>query len=294
MSDYLYSGRLKVPDLAFSYAVTTSLVNEAILRHDCGPVSGHILSRALTAGLLSGSLLGEDERLNIRWQYEGNLKTLLVDAAADGSVRGFVSPTDLFSYEGDVEDLFGGSGKVTVIRSRGGQVLNSGAIEAQLMNVVEDLSFFMCTSDQVETALSIMIALSRDITQPVRMCQGLLIQALPGCDLDAFDRVRRSLAEDEGRFLMSQETSADTHFETVINSITAAVTQEPGVSIGRSLNPRFECNCSRDKMGAVLRTLGREERESIVSEGRHIAIHCRFCNERYELSVDECRALWQG
>ena len=41
MNDLLYKGHFKGLDIAFTYAVTTSAVNEAVVRHDCDQEGSH-------------------------------------------------------------------------------------------------------------------------------------------------------------------------------------------------------------------------------------------------------------
>ena len=55
MNDLLYKGHFKGLDIAFTYAVTTSAVNEAVVRHDCDPAAAHILGRAMTGALLAAA-----------------------------------------------------------------------------------------------------------------------------------------------------------------------------------------------------------------------------------------------
>ena len=53
MNDLLYKGHFKGLDIAFTYAVTTAAVNEAVVRHDCDPAAAHVLGRAMTGALLA-------------------------------------------------------------------------------------------------------------------------------------------------------------------------------------------------------------------------------------------------
>lgn len=46
------------------------------------------------------------------------------------------------------------------------------------------------------------------------------------------------------------------------------------------LHPRFECRCSRERVGRVLLSLGREEVDSIVAEFGSVEVTCDFCNAR--------------
>ena len=239
-------------------------------------------------------MLGTGERINIRWQYGGHLKTIIVDAGTDGHVRGFISPRDLMAYEGGTQDIFGDGGRVTVVRTQEGQVVNDGVAEARLHNAVDDLAFFFCTSDQVETGMCVMIGLAADVRKPIHLCQGVMIQALPGCDLTRFNAMRMHLAEEQARDLMTLPTEADTHFESVLNAITKGVSTSPGVTIGRSLEPVFRCTCSKDKMGHVVRTLAETDRTQILEKGEALEIVCQFCNQHYVIGLEDCRHLWQA
>jgi molecular chaperone Hsp33 len=45
--------------------------------------------------------------------------------------------------------------------------------------------------------------------------------------------------------------------------------------------PRFECSCSRQRVGGMLRGLGREEIDGIVLEQGRVEIGCDFCGTKY-------------
>jgi molecular chaperone Hsp33 len=45
--------------------------------------------------------------------------------------------------------------------------------------------------------------------------------------------------------------------------------------------PRFACTCSRERVGAMLRSLGQEEIDSIIAEQGQVEIGCDFCGQHY-------------
>jgi len=45
--------------------------------------------------------------------------------------------------------------------------------------------------------------------------------------------------------------------------------------------PRFACSCSRTRVGNMLKSLGREEIESILAERGEVEIGCEFCGQQY-------------
>jgi molecular chaperone Hsp33 len=292
MSDVLYAGRMAGVGVGFSYAVTTGLVNEAVVRHNCDPVSAHILGRALTAGVLATAPAPTHERVNLCWQYRGHLRTVLVDAGADGAVRGLISPTNLSDFRGDKQDLYGEEGRLQVIRSAEGLVINSGTVPCMLQDVVEDLAWFLSTSDQVETGAAVLIGFRPDPDRPVRVCRGLLLQAMPEADLAIFERFRRALGREAVRALLGRETEPDGHVESILHCIAGSPLDSLGLLYDERAEPRFRCTCDRDKMAAVLRAIPDGERLDILAQGEPVRIHCRYCNKRYVLPLDECRILW--
>jgi molecular chaperone Hsp33 len=291
VADLLYRGRLEGCRVAFAYTVTTDTVAEAVRRHGCDPVAAHLLGRALTGAVLSSVPLGEGERLNARWAYEGRLRTVVVDTGPDGATRGFISPPDLAEAE-DAGALYGGRGEVKVVRSRAGVIVSSGTVEAALQDVVQDLVYFLCMSDQVETAALVLISLRPDPEQPIRVCRGLLLHALPGADLARFDRLRQRLDREPVREWMSREQESDSLLENVLHRLLDGEDIACRVEYDAAPPPHFRCTCGRDKMGAVLRALPIPERMTMVQKKEEAVVHCRFCGQRYVLTLDDCIRAW--
>ncbi len=289
MNDLLIKGHFKGLDIAFSYAVTTKTVNEIVLLHDCDPAAAHILGRALTGALLSAAVLPEGQRLNVCWKYKGILRTVLADAGQDGTVRGFISPPQLNLTEDDPNALYGELGDLQVVTSnRDGKILNSGTAPVPLHDVAKDLAYYHCISDQVETGICAIIGFNADPENPVRLCRGWMLQALPGTDLERFERLRRRMDEPAFRERLNR---CDTPEETA----SILIADEPGFDgfyMEDCPAPRFFCPCSRKKMEAVVRTLPIPERMELVQKKEPVRINCQFCNRHYELSIDECIAAW--
>jgi len=291
MEDLLYNGQLTEHKVAFTYGVTTGVVNEAVLAHDCDPVSAHVLGRALTGALLLCPQLAEaGDRVNAVWQYHGDLRSVVVDAGGDGTVRGLVSPRHLAGLGEELEALYGDEGSLKIIRSRAGELLTSGSVVARLQDVVSDLEFALCVSDQVESGACVMIGFQPDAARPVALCQGLLIQAMPEADPDVFQSFRDRLQAPELRQLLARSLEADNSFEHIVRAFTGE--SDPAFRISECPAPRWQCTCSEEKMGAVLITLPEADRADILAKNEVIKVRCEFCNHRYELSPETCREVW--
>ena len=289
MNDQLTKGHFKGLNIAFSCAVTTRTVNEIVIRHNCDPIAAHILGRSLTGALLSTAVLPEDNRLNVCWKYRGTLRTIVADAGQDGTVRAFISPAQLGETE-NMNELYGDLGDLQAVVSKNGKILNSGTAPVSLQDAVKDLAFYHCVSDQVETGMAVLIGFNPDPENPIRISQGWMIQALPDCDLELFERVRQRMDEPAFRDLLTQAAAPE-------QAAAVLVADEPGFEgfhMEACSEPRFICPCSKEKMSAVVRTLPIPERMEIVQKKEPLTIQCQFCNARYELSIDDCIAAWKA
>jgi len=292
MNDLLYKGHFKGLDVAFTYAVTTTAVNEAVVRHNCDPAAAHILGRAMTGAMLAAALLPEEHRLNACWKYQGALKTIVVDAGRDGTVRALISPEQLSDFEDAHDGLYGEMGELQVIVSKEGVIANSGTTPISLHDAVGDLAYHYCISDQVETGMSAMIGFNPDPENPVHLCQGWMIQALPGTDLERFDRIRQHMDNSGFRELLGHESESEGYFEQIANALIGDEPGCEGVHMETCAVPRFQCTCSKAKMAAVLRSIPIPDRMTIVKRNEPIGISCQFCNERYEMTIGECIQAW--
>lgn len=291
MADQVLTGRLEGWEIAVAYALTADTVSEAVRRHDCDPASAHLLGRSIVFAVLAAASLGEGQRVNIRWAYEGLLRTIVVDSGPDGATRGFIAPAHL-ADAADEGALYGASGTVQVIRTRKGAVISHGTTRADLLDVVEDAAHFLCVSDQVESACCATIALSADPERPVHACRGLLLQAMPGCDLLRFQRVRDRLRQPQVRDLMARREESDSLVENILRAAIAGDDPAPRIRILAGPAPHFRCACSREKMGAVLRSLPYGDRMDVVRKQEPVVVTCRFCGARYQMSVEECIRAW--
>lgn len=291
MVDYIFKGHFKDLDIAFTYAVTTQLVNELVVRHDNDPAAAHILGRALTSAVLSAALLPEKQRVNLCWKYQGTLRTIVVDAGSDGSARGFVSPVHLSDAEG-IDDLYGENGELRIVRTEESKVIASSTTMIPLQDVVRDLAYHFCVSDQIETGMIALIGLQADDKAPVALSQGWMIQALPDCDIERFDRIRSRMEGAEFRALLSSGSEADAYFEKLAHALVGEEATELDIHLDECPAPVFRCSCSKEKMGDIIRTIPIPTRMEIVGEAKPLVMSCQFCNARYELSIDECVKAW--
>lgn len=294
MADEVYKGRLDGLDIAFVYAKTTELANEIIVKHNCDPAAAHLLGRSVNASLMAASLLPPNQKINISWRYKGALKAIVVDAGYDGSVRGMISPAQLTNLAKDNTSLFGDVGELQVVTSDGCKTLNSGTTPVALHDPVNDFGYHFSISDQIETEIVSYIGFQQNPERPVVVSQGLMIQALPSCDLSNFDVIRRQMEGTPFKKAVQRFDIVDDGFGQVVGVLVEGQDLYSGLEVKKVATPYFKCTCSQEKMAAVVRSIPIPERMNMVKRNEDVYINCQFCATKYKLTIAECIAAWNN
>ncbi len=158
-----------------------------------------------------------------------------------------------------------------------------------LQNFSEVLEHYMLQSEQLDTRL--VLAANDDVAA------GLLIQRMPvqgEANLAASrneDDIGLSDAFNRISILASTLTSTEL-LELDAETILRRLFWEETVRRFEPLQPRFACNCSRERVGQMLKGLGREEAESVLVERGDVEIGCEFCGVQYRFDAIDVGELF--
>ena len=281
MNDFLHRGIIDELNVRFTYALTTNLTTQAILKHKCDPVSGHILGRSLTSATLLSPFLNKKERLTIQWNYpEGLIRKITVDTGNEANTRGFTNKKAIMDKADDLLAIYGKQGTINVIKSSDKKVLQNSSSEALLHDPVKDLAFYYSISEQLETEIQAVVGFLPNPLAPVSTSQGFLIQALPNCDLNVFDKLRKRMDSLSFRELLKTPPTCDNYFEKLINILIKDMGKIK-YSINDCSTPLFKCYCSRERMIQVAKTLTKENLTDYIMKHKPLKIFCNFCAANY-------------
>jgi molecular chaperone Hsp33 len=282
-ADYSVRGTFRELKVRFSLADTTSLCADAIRTFDADPLAAEIFANALTTGALLAPLLEGAEKYSCQWEYPGLLGKLLVDVNARCDVRGILNAPHLISENLKAEEIFGHEdGLMKVIKFDNGSIINSGSTKAPLADITGDAGFFFSTSDQIETEFACAVRFNADPTQPVRKAAGLMLQAMPDCDLAAFDPIRERIRQNPFREILLEECPPGQK----LARIAAALSQDiPEFSYGPL--PGFRCSCSHGKLLGSMKLMPRADLAEIFSNRDSVAVKCEFCRREYRFNKNE-------
>ncbi len=293
-SDFLIRGLVDKLNIRFSFVDTTATVTEGILTHTTDPLSGLIFGKALTVGALVTPLLNEKENYSIKWDYEGMLDSIILEVNGKAEIRAIPKETMLMDRVDTNEELYGENGMVSMVKSQAGKILNSGLSPAGLLDVCDDISFFMATSDQIETEFVTANLFNPDPTAPVKIFGGMMIQALPGCDLEKFEVLRNNLKSgDVATILKDKETPVEKKLWKLIETFVgdgstySEINEKYGVSYEFSHSPVYKCPCSREKMQAAMTVMKNEELIEMFDANEEPKITCQFCKSSYTFKRED-------
>ncbi|CAJ0818780.1 MULTISPECIES: Hsp33 family molecular chaperone HslO [Ralstonia] len=176
-----------------------------------------------------------------------------------------------------------------------------------LSNMTEVLEQYMQASEQLDTRLW--------LAADNKVASGMLLQRLPSYggtmegrpdreparvgetgqplhkdvqkqDLDTWERVCQL-----GNTLRREEL-LEASIDTLIKRLYWEEMEAAGIRMFEPLAPHFRCSCSRLRVGAMLRTLGQPEIESILEERGKVEIDCEFCGQHYSFDAVDCAQLF--
>lgn len=268
-------------------AITTDLVEEARQRHNTAPTASAALGRTLTAGLLLGSMLKEEETLSLQFMGNGPLRGIFVDANARGEARGFVyRPRAHLPIRGGKLDVGGavGEGTLTIIRAqrwskepyRSITPLVSGEIGA-------DVAHYLLNSEQVPSAVSLGVFVLPDET--VSAAGGFIAQLMPGADEETIAQLERNVARAKPVSQLVREGATTQEILThVLDGFAVTMLEESPVC--------FSCRCSRERVVSTLIAMGKNEMQDLLAEEGRALVTCEFCNEQYTIERGEIESLF--
>jgi molecular chaperone Hsp33 len=287
MKDYL------VKALAFNgqvraYAVrTTDIVSEAQRRHDTWRTASAALGRSLTAGVMMGAMLKGDQKLTIKIQGGGPLGAILIDANAKGQVRGYVSNPHV-DFEANeqgklrVYKAVGTDGFLTVIKDIGLKDPFVGQVPLQSGELGDDFTYYFVVSEQTPASVGVGVLVNGD--DSIKAAGGFILQIMPGADEETVAYIEKQLQTIPPISNLIEQGLTP---EEILNKLLG----EENLKVLEKMDVEFRCTCSRERIEAVLVSLGKSELEQIREEEEETEVHCHFCNEKYMFARDDLTEL---
>ncbi len=286
MDDYMIKVMTDAKDLLGVACLTTTLVEDAALRHDTYPTATAALGRALTGCELMASLLDPEQRVAIKLEGDGPLRKIVAEAEGNGAVRGYVANphVDLPPKNGklDVSGALGKDGFLTVSKDLLFKEPYRGVVHLYNGEVASDIAYYYSESEQIPSAVGIGVFVEPDAG--VTAAGGFLIQTLPSADEKLVDDlIARIESMDSVTSQIREGKLPEDLLKAIFDDIPYHVIEKRYLA--------FVCSCSRERIEQAITTLGRDEIGKIIAEQGTVDVSCQFCNKNYIFSREELEKM---
>ncbi|MEQ1512267.1 MAG: Hsp33 family molecular chaperone HslO [Lysobacteraceae bacterium] len=241
-----------------------------------------LLGEAVAASALFTGHVKVDGRLSVQLRGDGALRTLFAECTGAGTLRAIATLA-----EGDIPDMhslssFGPDALLAITienpGARGQEPSRyQGLVALETDTLSEAFEGYFRQSEQLPTRL--LLAASHE------QVSGLMLQKLPGDagDLDGWDRASA----------LFDTLAAPELMATPVETLLHRLFHEDSVRLLGEKALRFACSCSRERVSAMLESLGEDEaRAAVEGNAGQAEIRCEFCGETYRYSAEEITALF--
>ncbi|HWQ37793.1 MAG TPA: Hsp33 family molecular chaperone HslO [Burkholderiales bacterium] len=235
-----------------------------------------LLGEMMAAGALLSATLKFDGAMIMQMQGEGPVRLLVVEVTSEQTMRamakwhGEVRSADLRSLLGK------GHFAITIVPN-GEKHTYQGIVSLEGASVSQVLEHYMLKSEQLETRLW--------LTCDEQQAAGMMLQKMPTAkaqDPDAWNRAVKL-----GETITAQEL-----LRLPAQDIVHRLYHEEDVRLFEARPVAFRCSCTRERVTAMLRMLGREEVRSIIEERAKVDVDCEFCGRHYSFDAVDAEQVF--
>lgn len=258
-------------------ASTTNLVSDARERHNLSFTATAALGRALTGAALVSSVVAKRGQVSLKFQGNGPLGKVVVDASHKGTVRGYVENpqvelplNSLGNF--DVGAAIGNTGYLHVTVDHGFGRPYTSTVELSSGEVGEDINRYLVNSEQTGSVVILGTHLN---SKGVEAAGGLIVQLLPDHTEDTICKIENNITT-FGTFTFLMRRGMTLH--DILNRIL------DGFEVRTLTNVEplsFDCRCTQERFVEALTILDKGELLKIAEEEGQAEGRCHFCNQCY-------------
>lgn len=266
----------------------TDIVSEIEKIHKTSAVVTAGLGRlSIACSLIGYSLKGENDSVTVRMDGGGATGALIAVADSKGNVKSYVSnpvveiPLNKYGKL-DVAGAVGTNGTLSVIKDLGLKEPYSGTIPIVSGEIAEDIASYFATSEQIPTVCGLGVLVNPDLT--VNVAGGYLVQLLPFADESCIDILEKNIEKMPSvTKMMSDGLTAEDIALKLLDGLNPNILDESSVS--------YKCDCNRGRVAKALVSIGKDELQAMIDEGKDTEVVCHFCNKKYVFTPKELSQL---
>ena len=233
--------------------------------HDYPPAISAVLGQLMAATALLASTIKDETSLKAEIRGSGPLTLAAIECNSRGEMRA------LARWDGPLGNI--ASGGLSALVGNGLLVMTTeppkgeryqGIVSLEGDTIATVLERYFRDSEQLPTRLW----LSAD----EQRATGLLLQQIPGeREEDSWERLQ----------VLSDTVTHQELLELPREQLLHRLYHQEELKMFASKGHQFNCGCSRERVGQMLISLGRQEVEETLEQEGEVKVDCEFCNQVY-------------
>ena len=264
-------------------------------RHNYPTAVKRVLGEMVAAAALLTANLKFNGSIIMQIHGDGPVRLLVVECDSDLRLRATakLNPDLDVADDASLTTLLNAHGKGRFIITLDpadkvpGQQPYQGIVPLDGDDVATVIENYMLRSEQLDTRL--WLAANDGVAR------GLLLQKLPyhGGKAEATPLSEDDALETWNRAVMLGSTLKTAELlDTTIDVLMQRLFWEETIRVFDPVHPRFHCSCTREKVGNMLKMLGKEEIDGVLAEQGSVEINCDFCGLHYGYDKVDCAQLF--
>ena len=266
----------------------TEMMAEVAKFHEASQLGTTVLGRALLGSLMvSNAILKGDERLAVVINGDGPAGKIVVEASAQGEVRGYVTNPTVelpLTAKGmqDVAGAVGSNGFLQVTKEIGEGDPFTGQVELMTGEIGDDLTYYMAKSEQIPSAVAVSVLVDPDDT--VAAAGGFMISALPDASDEDITALEDKLANLPS--ISSQLVEGHTPMDLLFNLFG-----KDDVKLLATTEVALYPEISKRDYERMLATLPMKDLQEMLAEDHGVEIVDRFTGKKIQFDEAELSGI---
>ncbi len=238
-----------------------------------------LLGELLVATTLLTATLKFEGSITMQLQGDGPVSLAVINGDNNQKIRGVARWEGDIADDAGLHDLMGKGHLVITIEPKKGERYQ-GVVGLEGNDIAEVLESYFLRSEQLKTRLWIRTGTQGD--QP--HAAGMLLQVVPdgtGTPED-FEHLEQLTSTVKNEELFTLEA----------NELLYRLYNQEQVKVFEPQPVEFRCGCSRDRSGAAIVTVARDEINDILAEEGSVSLHCDYCGTTYSFNSAEVEELY--
>ncbi|GGI99617.1 33 kDa chaperonin [Shewanella hanedai] len=250
---------------------------EVISAHDYPPQIQNLLGQLLAATSLLTATLKFDGDISVQLQGDGPVSLAVINGNNLQQLRGVARFKGDISDDSDLQQLFGkGHMVITLSPTEGERYQGVVALDKPTLSAC--LEEYFAQSEQLPTSINLFAN--------GKQAAGMLLQVLPseGDDNAQFEHLEQ----------LTATVKAEELFDLEAEDVLHRLYHQEEVRLFDPVAVTFSCTCSRERSASAIRTVSREEIDSILAETGKIEMGCEYCNSNYSFDSIDVAAIFSN